>query len=64
MIWTKESKLRIWNNLCGTKALHLSTKLIAFSNEGTTESIKFISVASSCFYFPVDGKMKVGVKSK
>ncbi len=64
MIWTKESKLRIWPSLCGTKALHLSTKLIAFSNEGGIEYIGFISVASSCFYFPVDGKMKVGIKSK
>ncbi len=64
MIWTDESKLRIWNNLCGTQAYDLSKKLIAFSNEGTTESIKFVSVASSCFYFSADGKMKVGIKSK
>ena len=60
MIWTAESKFRIWERLCGTKADANTVSVCLLSNTGEVDW-RCSSICSSLFCFPVDGKSKVSI---
>jgi len=59
MIWTTESKLRIFKSICGTKAIGGGVNIYVINHKGIPDQLNFV-MCSSCFFFTVDKQIKVG----